>query len=147
MTTTKWEAPAGAVIVATTTLNDLAVGGNAMGSEQSNDAGAELDFYADFQLYLAAGNSPRATGGNYSLYLLPEIGDNFAYGSATLDPQLELVVGSFSYDADSAPRYAHLRHIMLPPTNWKALVINNSCIPSAPTGNILVYDPYSVEST
>lgn len=147
MTVTKWEAPAGAVTIATTTLNDLAEGANAMGSEQSNDAAGELDFYADFQLYLAAGNSPRASGSSYSLYLLPEINDNFAYGSPTLDPQPELLAGSFSYDADSAPRYAHMRHVMLPPTNWKALVINNSCIPSAPTGNILVYDPYSVEST
>ena len=143
----KWNAPDSSEIVLNTELNALADGSNKITSSAvSNDQAGELDMFGDFQLYLATQGSARSATAHVKLYLLPGIDGDFAYGGDSLDPAVEMLVGSFSFDAAVTARYAHLRGILLPPMDFYGLVINETGQVLAATLNVLTLQRYNVQS-
>jgi len=147
MATIKHEAKASAETVMTTELNALASGGLAITATAiSNDAAAELDLYADFRLYLATQGSARVSGANVTVWILPEVDGTYPYGSASLEPQPELIVGSFSFDAAVTARYAVLKDVPLPPSDFHIVAKNNTGEALGATGNTIVIERHSIES-
>jgi len=147
MGTTKWEAPSGPTTYETTDLNSLADGGNVLGDVISNDAAGELYMFADVELYLATTTS-RGTDARVELYLLPTVdGSNYAYGGASLDPANNTHVGDFQLDASAtAARYVVLRNILLPPEDFRFLIINEIGVAFASSGNTLKYLLYNIQT-
>lgn len=147
MATIKHKAKESASTVMTTELNSLADDAMAITSTAvSNDAAAELHLFGDFRLYLAAQGSARASDANVQMWILPEVDGTYPYGSASLEPQPELVVGSFTFDAATNARYAVLRDIPLPPSDYHIILKNNSGQALASSGNTLVVEAHDVES-
>ena len=147
MTTIKHQAKEAAENVLTTELNSLASGSLAItGTAISNDAAAELELYGDFRLYLTQA-SARLAGANVTMWILPEVDGTYPYGSASLEPQAELIVGSFSFDAAVTARYAVLRDIPLPPSDFHVVVQNNTGQALNAASNTLVLERHSMEST
>lgn len=148
MATIKHEAKEAAENVMTTELNSLADASLAITSAAlSNDAAAELELYADFRLYLATQGSARDSGANVTMWILPEVDGTYPYGSASLEPQPELIVGSFSFDAATTARYAVLRDIPLPPSDFHVVVKNNTGQALAATANTIRMERHSIESS
>ena len=148
MATIKHQAKEAVENVMTTELDALSSGGLAITSTAlSNDAAAELELYADFRLYLAEQGSARSSGANVTMWILPEVDGTYPYGSASLEPQAELIVGSFSFDAATDARYAVLRDVPLPPSDFHVVVKNNTGQALAATGNTLVMERHSIESS
>lgn len=144
----KWEAPNSPETVLSTELNSLADGANKITTTPiSNDGSTELYLYADFQLYLAAQASARDNGARVELYILPEISGNYCYGGDSLDPPRAMLVGSFEFDAATNARYSHIRGVMLPPTDFHVLVINETGQAFASSGNVLVTKRYNMQSS
>ena len=147
MGTTKWEAPASISTIFTTELNSLGDGGNQISSALSNDAAGELYLYADFELYINT-TSARGSDARVELYILIELdGSNYSYGGTALDPAPSMYVGSFQFDASgTAARYAHLRGVLLPPTDFKVLVINELGVAMASSSNTLKWVKYNIQT-
>lgn len=147
MGTTKWEAPQSATTILSTGLNSLGDGANAISAAQSNDAAGELYLYADFELYIAA-TSARAADARVELYILIELdGSNYSYGGTALDPAPSMHVGDFQFDASgTAARYAHIRGVLLPPTDYKVLLINELGVAMASSGNTLKISEYNIQT-
>jgi len=148
MTTIKHQAKEAVENVMTTELNALASGSLAItASPLSNDAAAELELYADFQLYLATQSLARSSGANVTMWILPEVDGTYPYGSASLEPQAGLIIGSFSLDAAVTARYAVMRDVPLPPSDFHIVVKNNTGQALAATLNTIVMERHSIEST
>lgn len=144
----KHAAKAAAENVLTTQLNSLANGSLAITSTAvSNDAASELELYGDFRLYLNTQGAARSSGANVTMWILPEVDGTYPYGSASLEPQAELIVGSFSFDAATTARYAVLRDVPLPPSDFHVVVQNNTGQALASSGNTLVMERHSMESS
>jgi hypothetical protein len=148
MTTVKWEAKAGVESVLTTELNSLADDGNKITtSALSNDASNELYLYADFKLYLAEQGSARDSGGGVALYILPEVDSDHNYGSDSLDPPVQHRVGFFEFDAAVTARESIIRGVLLPPSDFHVLVINETGQAFAASGNTLDMERYNMQAT
>ena len=149
MTVIKWGDVASIETILTTTLNALASGSNKItASVVSNDAVAELDVYADFELYLSTQGSARDLGAYVEMFLLPLVdGTNPPYGGDSLDPPGTMWVGNFIFDAAVTARYSHLRGILLPPFDFHVLVINETGQALAGTLNTLKMRRYNLEGT
>lgn len=147
MTTIKYGAPASPANVMTTELNSIANGAGAItGTALSNDAAGELHPYATFELYLAAQGSARAAGANVQMFIIPEISDNYAYGSASLQPPANCLAGVFSFDAATNARYSVLANVPIPPTNFHIVLWNATGQALASTGNILSWEAFDFQS-
>lgn len=143
----KWNAPDAKEDVMTTELNSLADGDNAItGTAISNDAAGELDLYGNFKLYLATQGSARDSGAYVSMYILPEVDTDYAYGGASPDPAANLLAGNFLFDAATTARHAILRDVLLPPTDFHVVLINETGQALASTGNTLELERYNLQS-
>lgn len=148
MATIKHEAKATAETVMSTELNGLANGSRAISSGAvSNDAAGELYLYGDFRLYLPDQPGARSAGAAVILWILPEVNNVYPYGSATLEPQASLIMGSFSFDAASNYRDAVLRDIPLPPSDFRILVKNKTGQAFAATLNVLVLERHNLQTS
>lgn len=146
MGTTKWAAPASASTIISTGMNSLGDGSNAISSAISNDATGELYMFADFELYIAA-TSTRSADARVEMYILIELdGSNYSYGGTALDPAPSMHVGDFQFDASTGARYAHVRGVRLPPTDYKVLLINEVGVALASSGNTLKVAPYNIQT-
>jgi hypothetical protein len=128
-----------------TELNSLGIGGlKISASPFSNDAAGELELYADFRLYLATQASARSAGANVTMWILPEVDGTFPYGGDSLEPQGELIVQSFTFDAAVTARYAVIRDVPLPPSDYYILLKNNTGQAFAAANNTLVGERHSI---
>ena len=147
MGTTKWEAPAGPTTYETTDLNSLADGGNVLCDIISNDQTGELYLYMDLELYLNTQGSARDADARVEVYLLPTVdGTNYAYGDASTDPSQALKVGDFYFDAATTARRTIVRGILLPPEDFRFLVMNETGQAFASSGNTLKYIKYNIQT-
>ena len=146
MGTTKWEAPASTSTILTTELNSLGDGANKLSGAISNDGASELYLYGDLELYIAT-TSTRASDARVEVYILIELdGSNYSYGGDSQDPAPSMHVGDFQFDAATAARYAHIRGVMLPPTDFKILLINEMGVAMASSGNTLKLAKYNLQT-
>jgi hypothetical protein len=143
----KWNAPDSTTNILTTELNTLGAGSNKLSAAFSNDAAGELDLYADFELYVAAPSSARNANAAVELYILTELdGSNYVYGSDSVDPPATALVGVFRLPADTTAVRDIIRGVVLPPTDFKVLVINETGQAFAASGNTLKYARYNMQS-
>lgn len=147
MSTIKWEAPGSIQTILGSGLNSLADGANETSPSISNDQAAELNLYMMLELYLAA-PSTRASDARVDLYLLPTVdGTNYAMGSDSIDPSPANWVGQFIPPADTTAVYLVIQKIEIPPVDFKLLLINETGVAFASSGNTLKYKIYSIESS
>lgn len=126
--------------ILTTELNSLADGANKItGTALSNDASAERDLFATFRLALAAQGSARSSGAYVAMYFLPDENGTFAFGGDSLDPAEEHLVWRFSYDAATTARSNVSAALLLPPTDFHVLLINETGQAFASSSNVLSY--------
>ena len=147
MAETKWTAQESAESVLTTELNGLTNTSRKTSAAFSNDAATTERFlYADIELVL--GTQTARTGSPIvQMYILPEVdGTNYATGSDTITPSSELLAGVFSFPADATAHRSIIRGVLLPPTNFKILLINVTSQTFNGTGNTLKMARYGVES-
>lgn len=147
MAETKFTAKETAENVLTTELNGLTNTSRKTSAAFSNDAATTERFlYADFELSLGT-QTARTGSPNVVMYILPEVdGTNYATGSDTITPSSELIAGVFTFPADATAHRTILRGVLLPPSNFKVLIINNTSQTFNATGNTLKMQRYGVES-
>ena len=128
--------------VFTTELNSLADGSAVITSTAlSNDAATtERELFAKFRLSIAAQGTARSSGAYVALYLIPESGGTFAYGSASLQPASQHWVGNFSYDAATTARVDVILDVRLPNSDYHVYLENNTGQALAASGNVLAIE-------
>ena len=117
-------------------------GDNIVSIELSNDAVAERDFFMKLRLSIAA--STARTGSSIQVYLLKEVNDVYMTGSTTVDP-LKGWVDSFEFTTDTAAGVDIIDRVAIPNGNFKILLINETGVTLAATGNELEYEIDSYE--
>lgn len=131
----------------TTDLNALASGAKSAASTAFDNANASnRHLFGTFELYVTYGTAPTA-GRTVDLYLLPTVdGTNYADGSASVDPASNLYAGSFVLRNVNTAQRLVLAFVELPPTLFKAMVINRGGQAFSASGHTLKMAVYSYES-
>ena len=147
--TVKWSglgtyttAIAGAAVAPT--LKNLANDGGKLGGEIDNATTAR-DMYADWDLLCRFQAAPSA-GGYVALYFVQTVdGTNYADGADATVPAATALVGTFPVRAVTTAQRVSLRHVLLPATKFKPLVINKSgqAMTNTDDENVLSYRPYN----
>jgi len=127
-----------------TELNSLADATNsATSSAKSNDASStERRLYANVEIYIATQGSARAGDANVSLYIIPEV-DDANYGDAA--NYQNYYAGSISLDAATTARYNILRNVLLPPSDFKVMLRNDTGQALAASANTVKAKRFSAE--
>lgn len=143
-TTHKWgDLSAKATALSTTNLNNLADGASIMSSAISNDT--DLYIYADFRLKLSAQTANRTAGTYIGLHILADLGDSTYASSTPLNANSW--VGNFIQDSAAGTlRYDVIWNVVLPPSNFKVLLENNTGVIFT-SCSILEYVKYYMQST
>ncbi len=143
----RWTDYSAASTVLSTELNRLAAASNAISAAIDNTStGFAGMTYSDWELYLAAPGTARSTGAYVGFYIMPSIdGTNYGYGSATLDPSPNKLIGTFVPDASASARYCSLTHVILPAGKFCVLVDNQTGASLMSTGNTLKMTGYDQE--
>jgi hypothetical protein len=149
MATTKWEAASIASLM-TTELNSLANNAAALGAEYDNTSGLYL--YGMFELLVTFGTNPTAAS-TCDLYIIaaPD-GTNYTQNStgASGAAPFTAYVGSFPLLASTSAQRLQLggvnSPIVIPPTKFKAWLLNRSGQTMAASGNTLKMVPYRYQS-
>ena len=151
MTIEKWSAGT-IVTIASTELNSLANAASALGSEYDNVTNNYL--FGVFELTVTFGTAPTA-GKTVDLYIIPTAdGTNY---STTITgaggyAQSNSYAGSFPLQAVTTLQRLNLGGIgyrgllYLPPSKFKALLINNSGVAFPASGSTLKMIPYGRQS-
>jgi len=146
-TTHKW-GPLGSktTLLTSSNLNNLAHLGQKMSAAVSNDT--DLYIYADFRLRLSASTSNRCIAATVGLYILADLGDStYVSGGSSLNPPSSAWVGNFNFDSGDTPaRVDMVWNIVLPPSNFKVLIENNTGRPFS-CCTVLEYRKYYMQST
>lgn len=138
---------AAAETILTTGLNSLANNDSQISAAISNDAAGERYPLCMAELYLAAQGSARSAGAAVELYLLPTFdGTNYSYGSDSLVPAANRMVGAFQFDAATDARYASCGPFALPPKDFELVVANKTGQAFASANNVLKIIRYKMES-
>lgn len=117
-------------------------GDNIVSAEISNDAVAERNFFMKLRLSIAA--TATRTGSSIQAYLLKEVNNIYVTGSTTVDP-LKGWIGSFEFTLDTLAGVDIIDKVAIPNGNFKILLINETGITLAATGNSLEYEIDSYE--
>lgn len=122
------------VTILDTGLNALANDAGVVSATVANDT--VYDMYADFELVCTHGVAPVADR-TWDIYLVREVdGTNFEDASATRPPAGGFV-GSFVLDAVTTIQRKVVPGAMLPPRDFKVLLVNKSGQAAAATGHTL----------
>lgn len=147
MATIKYEAPTANATLLSSELNSLANGANKLTAAISNDAAGELYLYADFELSVPTSSS-RGSDARVDMYILIELdGSNYTTGDDSTDPAEDAWVGAFIFNSGTAGERHHVRNVVLPPTDFKVLLINNMGIALPSANNTLKWAKYNLQST
>lgn len=136
--------------IATTELNSLANNAGVLGAEYDNSAG--LYMFGVFELNVTFGTNPTA-GNTVDLYLIPAPdGTNYddAVTGASGAAPITTYVGGFPVravtTAQKVPLGLGLTLINLPPTKFKAFLLNKSGQAFPASGSTLKMVPYRYQS-
>lgn len=139
------------VLLMTTELNSLANGSGALGAEYDN--ATNLYLYGLFELNVTFGSNPTA-GNLVNLYLIPAPdGTNYddAVTGASPNAPSTMYVGGFPVRAVTTEQKIPLggpgipNLVPLPPTKFKAFLINNSGQAFPASGSTLKMVPYRLQ--
>ena len=125
------------------TLKNLANDGGKLGSEIDN--ATTRNMYADLDLLCRFQAAPSA-GGYVAVYLIQAVdGTNYADGADAVVPAATTLVGTFPVRAVTTAQRVALRHVLLPATKFKPLLINKSgqAMTNTDDENVLSYRPYN----
>ena len=142
----KWSALGSTTTNMSTALDSLANDGRVLGAEIDN--ATDRNMYADFELYVDSFGSAPATDGHVLLYLLQALdGTNYEDGDASTTPGSHALVGSFPFRTVATAQRITLRHLLLPATKCKPLLINKGGAGAtfASSGNTLRVRTYNSE--
>jgi hypothetical protein len=127
--------------VFTTGLNSLANGAGVVSAALSQ---AALDTYADFELVCTHAVAP-VVDTTWALYAVRQL-DGTNYEDATAArPPANGFLGTFVLDAVTTQQRKVLPGVLLPPYDYKLLLINNSGQAAAATGNTLKMETYNMQ--
>jgi hypothetical protein len=126
----------------------LADGGRAESTPISNDGSGELYFYADLFLSLGA-MTARDSGWYIEVYIVIQETSEWAVGDTGLTPSAADWVANFvGTTTSSGAINLALRHILLPPRNFKFILINNTGQAfTTSSGFFFKYSRYNIQST
>jgi hypothetical protein len=134
MSTHKYATPESPTSLITTGLDSLANGARAVSAAVDNATGLYL--YADFECNFAS--AAFAAGAYVSLYLLESIdATNYEDGSTSVTPTAQALIANIPFRNATAAQIHAARGIVLPPTNFKILLINNTGVALAASGSTL----------
>ena len=128
------------------TLKALANAGIKIGNEIDNATTAR-NMYADFDLLCKFQANP-SVGGYIALYLVQAVdGTNYADGDDSTTPPTTALVGTFPVRAVTTAQRVALRHVLLPATKFKPMVVNLSgqAMTNTDDENFLSYRAYNEE--
>lgn len=139
MATQKWirstRGTAGLVSLLTTELNSLANAAAATSASAISNT-TELDMYVDFELVFQHGSAPTADT-THDLYLVRSIdGTNYEDATAARPPAMGSV-GSFVCDNTTSAQRKYISGILLPPGDFKVMLVNQSGQAMAASSNTL----------
>lgn len=137
----RW-APVGSVVtLLSTELNSLASAARVIGSAIDPTATGYL--FGDLELAVTFGSAPAADTTYCELYFVRTVdGTNYANGSSSLAPKPPLLVAIFALDNQTANRII-VPEVTIPPTLYKALLINKSGLSFPASGSTVKLLPYS----
>jgi hypothetical protein len=127
------------------TLKALADNASKLGAEVDN--ATDRNMYADFELLCKFGGAPSA-GGYVALYLVQAVdGTNYADGSDSVAPPATTMVGTFPVRAVTDAQRVVVRHVLLPASKFKPLVVNKSgqAMTNVDAENVLTLRAYNEE--
>jgi len=144
MTSVKWEA-GNYTTVATTALNSLADSGQAASDEINNSD--DLYLFDDVELYTGVFGVAPSAGAVVELYaVLADLdGTGYEDGESVAPPASNLV-GVFNIRAVTNAQTHVLRHVPIPPSKFKYVVMNKTGQAFASSGNTLRRRPYRYQS-
>jgi hypothetical protein len=127
----------------TTELNTLTTGSySAVGPAYDNRT--NLNMWADFELVVTYGTNPTANS-TCDLYLVPAVDNtNYADGGGSVAPSINYYVGSFSLRAVTTAQRIAIRGAVIPPDQFKAVLLNNAGQSTAASSNTVKMSPYKV---
>lgn len=133
-------------LLTSSNLNNLANTARKMSGAVSNDT--DLYIYADYRLRLSPSTSNRCAGAYVSLFVLADLGDStYTFGGSSLTPPANAWVGHFYFDCGAtAARVDTIWNAILPPSNFKVLIENNTGRPFS-CCTVLEYRRYYLQST
>jgi hypothetical protein len=136
----RWVTPEAIASVLTTELNALANGSMSTASAAQDQDAAEYTF-ADFELNVTFGSAP-AAGMRCTLYASVALdGTNF---TSTDADQTSQIIAAFILGATTAQRVV-VRNVMLPPTDFKIALFNESGVAFPASGSTLKMRRYSTQ--
>jgi hypothetical protein len=121
----------------TTGLNSLADGSRVVGSEITTSQ----KMYLNLELSLAAQGSARSSGAHFLVWLLPTLdgGTTYGYGSSSVEPPAQSLVGAIHFDAATTARVSVLENIPIGHGRYKVCIQNETGQSLAASGNTLKY--------
>jgi len=136
-----WNNNPSAVTLLSTELNSLANDSRVITAAIDNSIG--LEQFADFELSIAAQSSTRDPNAAIEIYIIPSI-DGINYPEdATVDPSVNMKVGSFVFSENTDADIDTILNILIPPGKFKILLKNITGQALAESGNVLKYRIYS----
>lgn len=122
-----------------TGLNSLTNGSRAVSGADNNDT--DLALYGDFECNF--GSAAFGSGAFVSLYILESVdGTNYEDGDASTTPASSALLCNIMFRNATAAQIHAVRGIPLPPTKFKILLINNTGVTLASSGNTLKMQKY-----
>ena len=137
----RWSPVGSVVTLLSTELNSLASNARAIGS--AIDPTTDRYIFGDLELNVTFGSAPAADTTYIELYFVRTVdGTNYADGSSSLAPKPPLLVAVFALDNQTANRKV-VPEVTIPPTLYKALLINKSGLSFPASGSTVKLLPYS----
>jgi hypothetical protein len=141
-----WDTPIAIATVFTTDLNGTTMtNGTYSAASTAIDNETDLYEYMDAELALAS-FTPTGTP-SASLFLLPSLdGTNFVDGGGSTVPPNETLVGTVSLTTTASAKRRVFSRIIIPPFQFKLVVLNSAGVAFAASGNTLKIRRYNERS-
>lgn len=139
-----WDSNPSATTLTTTALDSLANDGRILSDVIDNSV--DLNSVIDFEMYIAAQGSARSSNAVIDIYLLPSVDGTNYPGSASSDPPVNRLIGSFSFSATTSAERDVLAGVQLPPGLHKVVLKNRTGQALASSANTLKFRTYSLEA-
>lgn len=149
MAVLRWSAIETVETILSTTLNSLGNGSRkiTVTAIENDTASTERWPYGDFELYLNT-QTARTGSPQVVMYILPTLdgGTTYPTGSDSITPSPELIACVFNFPADATAHRTVARGILLPPSDFHVLLVNNTSQAFNASANTLRMSKYSLEA-